>query len=300
MGQSISIAALFFLICGASTFMPGCDEKPAPLPTAHPAPGVHTKIASLVPAATDLIIGMGAADHLVAVSNYDPADIDGRTLPRVGDYQGPAWEMIATLHPEVMIIQMSPDRLPAGFTQKAGRLGIQLLNVRLNTVADILQAIPQIGRAIGEPAKAEMLAKRLSDRLDAIRKKSARLPPVKTLLTLNETGETLVGIGTFLDDLLTTAGGQNAAATLGAAWPKADSEILMELKPDAVILLKPNASPEALTAAQSAWNRLPNIPAAKNRRIFLIHDPSVLLPGSHIADIAEELFQDLHSGGTIP
>ena len=300
MGQSTSTATLFFFICGTFAFIAGCDDKPTAIATTRPAPDVHTKIASLVPAATDLILGMGAADHLVAVSNYDPAEIDGRTLPRVGDYQGPAWEMIATLHPQVMIIQMSPDRLPAGFTQKAERLGIQLVNVRLNTVADVMEAIPQIGRAIGEPTKADALATRLSARLDAIRKKSAGLPPVKTLLTLNETGETLVGIGTFLDDLLTIAGGQNAAIPLGAAWPKADSETLMDLKPDAVILLKPNAKPEALKAAQSAWNRLPNIPAAKNRRIFLIHDPSVLLPGSHIADIAEEMFQDLHAGGTLP
>ena len=300
MGQLRSTTTAFFFLWGALAILAGCDSKSGLNATTKPSPDARTKVASLVPAATDLILGMGAADHLVAVSNYDPAEIDGRTLPRVGDYLGPAWEMIAILHPQVMIIQMSPDRLPAGFTQKADRLGIQLVNVRLNTIDDVSKAIPQIGLAIGEPAKAAALSKNLSDRLGAIRKKTAPLPPVKTLLTLDETGETLVGAGTFLDDLLTVAGGKNAAASLGAAWPKADSETLLELKPEAVILLKPNAKSEVLSAAQSAWNRLPNIPATKQGRIFLIRDPHVLLPGSHIADIAEEMFHDLHGGGPTP
>ncbi len=300
MGQSRNTVAAFIFWCSWLVIFGGCDEKFPSVRTNTPSADHHTQVASLVPAATDLILGMGAVDHLVAVSNYDPAEIGGRLLPRVGDYQGPAWEMIATLHPGVMIIQMSPDRLPAGFIQKAERLGIQLVNVRLNTVADILESIPVIGRAIGEPAKAEALVKQLSDRLVAVRQKSAGLPRVKTLLTLDETGETLAGAGTFLDDLLTIAGGENAAASLGAAWPKADSETLIDLKPQAVILLKPSAKAGVLEATRLAWNRLPNIPAAKEGRIFLIRRENVLLPGSHIAAIAEEMFQDLHGGGTSP
>ena len=53
-------------------------------------------VASLSPAATDLLIGMGAGDHLVAVSNFDADRDDIRGLEvfaaifNVGDAARPA------------------------------------------------------------------------------------------------------------------------------------------------------------------------------------------------------------------
>jgi ABC-type hemin transport system substrate-binding protein len=86
----------------------GCDRHPAPAAVAR-----HPTVASLVPAATDLIIGMGASDHLVAVSNYDVSRPQTANLPRVGDYQNFDWEQIASIRPDMMIVFMTPDRMPA-------------------------------------------------------------------------------------------------------------------------------------------------------------------------------------------
>src|ERR1043166_2750016 len=71
-----------------------------PTPTAPPAshPTILT-VASLVPAATDLILGMNAADHLIAVSNWDPDRPEIAHLPRVGDYRTIDWEKLSELHP---------------------------------------------------------------------------------------------------------------------------------------------------------------------------------------------------------
>src|SRR5581483_8886968 len=70
-----------------------CDRNKS---TSTPAPARTAdhkiKIASLVPAATDLIVGMGAADHLVAVSNWDTDRPEIKQLPRVGDYQTIDWD----------------------------------------------------------------------------------------------------------------------------------------------------------------------------------------------------------------
>ena len=50
-----------------------------PAGSAVPAGKVIPRIASLVPAATDLLLAMGAGDHLVAVGNFDNAP---QELPR--------------------------------------------------------------------------------------------------------------------------------------------------------------------------------------------------------------------------
>src|SRR5262249_48805549 len=80
--------------------------------------GKGRTIASLSPAATDMLVGLGANDHLVAVSNYESSP-QVKDLPRVGDYQTTDWETLARLRPSVMIIQIAPDRVPAGLKEKA-------------------------------------------------------------------------------------------------------------------------------------------------------------------------------------
>ena len=93
-------------------------------------------IASLVPAATDLLIGMNAADHLVAVSNYDFDPQTGR-LPRVGDYETIDWEKIASLHPDTLITEYAPDRTPAGMTERMHQLKIRPLNLSFHRLSDM-------------------------------------------------------------------------------------------------------------------------------------------------------------------
>ena len=56
----------------------GCDRSTSSASwpaTAAPRPGT---VASLVPAASEILIGMGAADRLVAVSNFDVVPIPAK------------------------------------------------------------------------------------------------------------------------------------------------------------------------------------------------------------------------------
>ena len=93
----------------------GCDRASAPAT----APAGMTTVASLSPAATDLIVAMGLADRLVAVSNYEPPRPITDNLPRVGDYRTADWEKIAQLRPGIIITQYRPDKMPDGFADRA-------------------------------------------------------------------------------------------------------------------------------------------------------------------------------------
>jgi iron complex transport system substrate-binding protein len=261
----------------------GCDSKPKPASK----PGT---VASLVPAATDLILAMNAGDKLVAVSNYDAAEIASRKLPHVGDYQTTDWETLASLRPAVMIIEMDPGRLQPGFGEHAASLGIKLLDVRLNTLHDILDGAKRIGREIGEEKAGTELAHRIESRIETLRKKAAGKPKVRTLLTLDDRAEHLIGVGEFLNDALEAAGGTNAAASLGSKYPSADPELLAKLKPDVVIVLKPSAGPDILEVAKQFWSTM------GHPRVYLLNEKWVLLPGSHVADMAEAFEKCLHPG----
>src|SRR5438477_9203291 len=80
--ERIFFAARGLLIVLSILFAPaGCDRKPA-AKSISPA-AKRPSVASLVPAATDLLIGMGAGDHLVAVSTWDADRPEIAGLPKV-------------------------------------------------------------------------------------------------------------------------------------------------------------------------------------------------------------------------
>jgi len=264
------------------------DESPAP--PRHKAPTV----ASLSPAATDILLGLGAAEHLVAVSNYDPARDATAGLPRVGDYRTQDWEKLAALRPAKMVIQLHPDRTPAGLRDRARGLGIELVNLQIDTLDDVFAAIPKLAEAVGEPERGAEALKKLRDQLDTVRHRVAAAPKVRTLMVVDVGGRSVAGPNTFLDDILTVAGGENAAGGLGNAWPTVDREKIAQLQPQAVIHLLPGASPQELRQAERFWAATPDLPAVKARRVHYLTDPAALLPGYHLGDLAEQFALVLH------
>ncbi len=289
MFRACSIAVLVLALFSA------CDRKadpklPATKPTADRVSVI--KVASLVPAATDLLLGMGAADRLVAVSNFDLPDERTKHLPRAGDYQTIDWEKLAATRPEVMVVQYATDRVPPGLRQRADSLGIRVLNTRNDTLADVFETLESLAGAVGMPA-ADVTGE-MRSRLDATKASVAGKQLVKTLIVTDDTGQYAVGPGTFLDDLLTIAGGQNVLAGTTQPYPTLDRERLLALQPEVVIVLRPAASTQETERARASMNKIPQLPAVRDERVYVLTEPWLLLPGWHVTDIAERFAAVLH------
>jgi iron complex transport system substrate-binding protein len=269
----------------------GCDRAPQPAPSSAPS---RVTVASLVPAATDLIIAMKATDQLVAISNYDPDRSETRGLPRVGDYLTNDWEKIGEVHPRVMITQYDPSRIPPGLAERAQQLGIELVNIKIERIDDIFAAIDLLGKTLGKSAKSQAAAESLRLRLNAVQKRVENLLRVRTLVVLDESGQSVAGPDTFLDDLITLAGGENVLAGNRNRYPRIDREMLLSLAPDAIIQLLPGAAPQRLDQARQFWESLSDLPAVKNHRVYTFTDWYVLQPGFEIGELAEKFADALH------
>jgi iron complex transport system substrate-binding protein len=272
-----------------------CD-RPTSSPTSSAQP---PKIASLVPAATDMLLAMNAGDHLVAVSNYETSP-QVKTLPRVGDYQTTDWETLARLRPDAMIMQIAPDHLPPGLQQRADELGIKLVNVKINRLDDVFTAMLQLGDAAGEPQKARQAEQKLRHDLDDLKQRCAKHPPISTLLVRDENGRDVIGPDNYLDDLLKIVNATNAAAPLGAPYPTIDREKLVALAPQAVVVLLPAARPETLDVSNRFWASMTQIPAVKENRVRTITENYALLPGARLADLARDIARCIRPDDTAP
>lgn len=284
--------AILLLAMGMALLPTGGCDRAKSASTSQPA-GIPPRVVSLVPSATDLILGMGAGEHLVGVSTFDMASRT-RGLPRVGDYQTVDWEQIHKLQPQVMIIFQGLDRVPAGMSQQAKDLKIQLVNVRTETLDDIYRELQTLGDLIKEPQRASLAIQELRSRMDLIRAQVQSQPRIRTLIIVEANGQSAAGPGTFLDDLLQIAGGENVLKDTTAHWPQIDRERLQQLNPEAIIQLLPDAADQVLTANKQFWQQMPELAAVKNHRIYTITDSYVLISGYRVGDLAQSMADVLH------
>ena len=265
----------------------------------HDAGGAEPRVASIMPAGTDLLVGIGAADHLVAVSNYDDDRQGTAGKPKIGDYQSIDWEKLAPLHPQILITFYAPDRIPPAISQRCSDLGIRIFNVKLEQLDDIYREAAALGDAVGEAAKAREAIAALKAKLAAVQAHVVGLPRVKVVIVTGEGGLALAGPDTFLDELVTLAGGQNVGAAIGKRYGNVDREMLLSMAPDVVIQLIPDGdkTPQVLAQARQFWDSLPQLPAVKNHQIHFVTDWYAQQPGFHVGQLAERFADILHPRG---
>jgi iron complex transport system substrate-binding protein len=269
--------------------------------TPEPAPALRARmprVVSLAPAASDIIEGIGAGDHLVAVSNYDT---DPRTakLPRVGDYLNTDWERIAPLHPGVIVTQFIEGRTPAGFVDRARQIGARQVNIHIDVLDDIYAAVATLGDACGEQAQGAAAAQRLRKHIEAIHRKVAGEPAVPALIVIGPEATGVAGTRTYLDDLLTAAGGRNVIEAAG--YPTIDHERLAKLAPQVIIqLLAAPAPPQVQRQAEATWAAMPDVPAVRNGRVARLSEWYVMEPGYEVGTLAEQFARILHPHATLP
>jgi ABC-type Fe3+-hydroxamate transport system substrate-binding protein len=289
MGQRyIPRLAIFFLALSA-LMMGGCGKAAAPATQA-----AAVTVASTVPAATDMILEMGAGDHLVAVSNLEGSKKGIEALPHIGDYQSIDWEKLAQVRPKVLIVQINPARMPAGIAENAHKFGMRLLNLHIERLNDTFTALDQIGDALDERPKAAAAGKKLHDKLDAVKARVAGEGRVPTLVFTNEGEQGCAGRDNFVNDMLEIAGGENVLKSRFGSWPSVDREMIASLKPQAVLELLPNAKPIEKENSRRFWQTMEQVPAVRDARVYLLSQSFVLLPGIHVGETTELFANCLH------
>lgn len=297
MGQHTRKTDIFtcFLVIAIAAVMASCRKhEAATTPPSATSPSHVRTIASLVPAATDILLEMGAADQLVGVSNYEPKTPELARFPRVGDYHVVDWEQLSVIRPNVMAITSAQKDLAEVFRQRAQSLGIDLVDIRMDRLEDIYGVIARLGDAIGQKPKADVLLAQMHQQIEAVQAQVAGKPRVGTLMALNHAATFIVGPRNYLDDLLTVAGGSNVAGTGQKDYPEIDREMLLQLDPDAIILLLPEAPPQVIEAAKTFFAGLPQLKAVHSGRLYIHTEWYLMLPGARARNVAQIIANDLH------
>jgi iron complex transport system substrate-binding protein len=287
--------ALLLACCNKST-PPVSSTVPAsdPAPPATLAAG--PRIVSTVPAATLNLVLIGGASHLVGVSKYDRLYLpeSQKNLPVVGDYQTMNYEQLVKLKPTVLIIQTLDSRIEPKLREVAAAQHFDLLNMHFENVGDIWSSVLALGKAADMEPQAQLAIDAAKSDLKDIAAQYKDAPHPRVVYLVSASPLEPGGAHSFVDEMITAAGGTNVGAVVGDGYPDISRETLIKLAPDMLLIASPD-QPEAIAndPRLTPWQSLP-IPAATRKRIYLVTDGNSLIPSIDIAKNVRALAQLIH------
>lgn len=265
--------------------LPGCHPAPPPLPP----PTAPARVICASPALAEIVFALGAGHLVVGVADFTDWPPEAAALPRIGGALAPSRERILTLAPDLLLAQGKAEAL-AGLA-RAHRIPIVALP--LDTLADLRAAVTRLAGLLGVDDNGRALLAGMDAGFAALAPQEIR--PV--FIALGHTPGDLSGLitsgrGTFLDDILTRAGGSNIFADLAQPWPRVSREALLQRAPDLVLDIQAHPLDAPRRAALATdWQRLGFAPA----QIRILEEPFLLRPGPRAHQAAARLAAALQS-----
>ena len=200
------------------------------------------RIASLIPATTELLFAIGAGDRLVGRTAWCDYPAEAQLVDNLGDGINPNLEAILARQPDLVILYNSAQHATAA--ERLRKLGIPTLRLNTDQVSDVDRLARLFGRLTGRERQADSLIAVFDTALKAATKvPSARRP--KVLLLVWEQPPMTIGTGSFLNELVERAGGENLFADVAASAGSVSIEAVAVRDPD--LILTTAAGPAAFT-----------------------------------------------------
>lgn len=263
-----------------------------------------TRIVSLIPAATETLVAIGAADRLVARTRYDEQP-ELASIPSVGGGIDPSLEFLTELAPELVILWPASGS-GVSLQDRLTEMGLHWYGAEIQTVADFERHARNLGRLVGLAERADSVIAAVEAQLDAAAQSWSGRNPAEVVYMVQHDPPMTVGPGTFLDAVLSAAGGVNVFRDVGGDWPFVSMEQVVARDPRYVIVPVPGYGTPAVPpgyldpsadrlAARSGWAAVPAVVAG---RVISVDASLFGRPGPRMGDAALYLASRLH--GSIP
>lgn len=224
-------------------------------------PGPAHRIASLIPATTELLFAVGLGPQVVGRTTWCDYPAEAVAVPSLGDGLQPNLEAIVAARPDLVVLYRSTQNAAAAERLRAQ--GIPTLVVETDRLADVPRLARLLGRLGGREAAGDSLARRFEAELAAA---TLREPadPARLLLLAWDQPPIAIGGGSFLSELVQRAGARNIFADLSAPSAPVSLEAIARRDPDFLLVLSDSA-PGYI--ARPEWQA---VTAVRDRRFLLV------------------------------
>lgn len=279
------------------------------------------RIVSLLPSTTEILFGLGAGDDVVGVTfecdypeqardrrvvstsampdGLDPAGIDAfvaDALARGEDLYHLDAGALADLDPDLVVTQdlCAVCAIDVGTVDEAlTHLGCraEVLTVDPHTLAQVLESVRTIGRAVGREDAAVALTASLQERLDAVAARVAGRP--RPRVAVLEWTDPPYAPGHWIPEMVALAGGEAVIGAAGTVSHPITWADLAASAPDVVVVAPCGYDREGAQAQADLLVAAGRLPAGV--RVHAVDaDAMWARPGPRLVDGVEELAAVLH------
>lgn len=252
------------------------------------------RIVSFGPSITEILFALGLGDRVVGVSDYCNYPEEAQEKPSVGNAYSPSIERLVELEPD-LVLTVRHEQL----NSELEALGITYLILSPADIDGIFENIELVGAVTGTGDEAEALIDDMQDTMDNILAIVEGAPTVSVFYiidaSLDLTMPWTAGPGSFIDALITMAGGENVAHEAQGEWAMFSIEEVVSAEPDFIIIQTMIAGVPTVTIetleAHPIWG---NMNAVIEGNVFIIDGDLVSRPGPRIVQGLEELARIIH------
>ena len=259
------------------------------------------RIVSTAPSITEMLYALGLGDRVVGVTRFCRYPPEAQLKPKIGDYVNPNLEAIASLKPDLVIIQTNPVRL----RERLVNMHLRTIEVDQQSIAGIYTSIRAVGEAAGVSDRAEKLIDSIRSGLDAVHARASVLKPVRVMFVIGRSqgrldGLVVVGRASYLNEVIRTAGGENVFHDAMAPYPNVSLEEVMARNPEVILDMGDMSDTVSVTEQHkhevvALWDRVGTVDAVKHHRVFAIASDMYVVPGPRAVDAAQAIFDMLRN-----
>ncbi|HEY5558839.1 MAG TPA: cobalamin-binding protein [Steroidobacteraceae bacterium] len=238
------------------------------------------RIISVAPNLTELLFAAGAAEQIVAVSEYSDYPEAAKDLPRIGDAFRLDYERIVALAPTVAVIWETGT--PAGVAKRLEDLGIRVVGIPTHRLDDIATGLVELGELAGTQDVATAAAADFRARIDRLRTEYQGRPKLRVFIQIDDAPLYTVGGGHLITEIVELCGGANVFAEAVSLALPVDLESVLVRVPQ-VVLSTDDGDPVEY------WSRFGELEAVRNGAVFRAPADSLARPSPRIADGAADV-----------
>jgi len=251
--------------------------------------GCPQRIVSLAPSNTEILFALGLGERVVGVTEYCNYPPEALEKEKVGGFSTVDLERVLALEPDLVLASTQTGEETV---QKLEEMGIPVAVLDPDGLEGVLEDITLVGRLTGTDEQATALTGDLRARMDAVRERTRGLERPAVFYVVWHDPLMGAGSGTFIADLIETAGGENVARDM-EGYQTMSLEVLIERDPEVII-----ASTGPGQHAAYDWvlgeERLKGVRAVRLGRVHAVDQDLVSRGGPRIVDALEDFAEFIH------
>ena len=260
-------------------------------------PAPPRRIVSLIPSITEILFALGLGDAVAGCTIFCTEPRDGvAQKTKVGGEKNPKLELIRELGADLVVANIEENVREHIETLRAWGIPVYVTYPR--TVAAGIRLIAELGELTGTEEAGRRIARDLDDRLARLEARRAGRARARVFCPIWRRPYMTINRDTYIDDMLSTCGGENVFAGLATRYPEITLDAVAAAQPDVILL--PDEPYRFRPAHLADFSEYRQMPAVRHGRIHFVDGKLLSWYGPRIGHALEVLPDLIDPGPTAP